>query len=340
MVDLPLMSRLFAALPPESRIILLGDKDQLASVEAGMVLGDICGRGRPQGYSPGLCAALEAVAGVELLPAAGPPIADHLAVLRKSYRFAADSGIGAVARAVNAGDGERAVALLSGAVSADAAMARVTQRQLRGCLAQWIIPRVNTCLAAGGPAEILTAFGRFRVLCAVREGPFGVYAINRLCETLLAEVGIIARGSGAHYAGRPLMVTGNDYALGLFNGDVGMLLKGPGGEAGLRAWFQTPGGLRRLLLPRLPSHETVYAMTVHKAQGSEFDEVLLVLPEEESRALTRELLYTGITRARRRLTLLGSPQRVREAAARPVVRSSGLYDALWSDPILVPDREP
>jgi exodeoxyribonuclease V alpha subunit len=109
-----------------------------------------------------------------------------------------------------------------------------------------------------------------------------------------------------------------------------MLLAGEGGGADLRACFETSEGLRRVLVPRLPDHETVYAMTVHKAQGSEFDDVLIVLPDRESRALTRELAYTAITRARRQVTLLGSPDRLREAAARPVSRSSGLYDALWS----------
>jgi exodeoxyribonuclease V alpha subunit len=328
MVDLPLMARLFAALRPETRVILLGDRDQLASVEAGMVLGDICGRGGAVRYSPEICDALEEAAGVRLEPVRAPSISDHVAVLKTSYRFGADSGIGRVAQAVNAGDSEAALGVLSDPARADATIETITEQGLLGYLRRWLVPRMSACLASEGAEKLLQELDRFRILCAVRGGPFGVEAVNWLCESLLREAGIIERGP-AQYHGRPLMVTGNDYALGLFNGDLGVLWKDAHGNGGLRACFDSSNGLRRVLISRLPPHETVYAMTVHKAQGSEFDEVLLVLPEGDSRALTRELLYTGITRARRRITLLGSPARVREAAARPVLRTSGLYEALW-----------
>jgi exodeoxyribonuclease V alpha subunit len=256
-------------------------------------------------------------------------------VLRKSYRFGAESGIGEVARALNRGDGEAAVRVLNDPARADAAMMPVTEQQLREFLRRWLVPRISACLAAGEPGAILRAMSRFRVLCPLRAGRFGVSGINRLCESLLAQAGVIEVGGGAQYAGRPIMVTGNDDVLGLFNGDIGVLWQAPDGESGVRAYFETSGGPRRVLVSRLPVHETVYAMTVHKAQGSEFDEVLLILPDAQSRVLTRELLYTGITRARRRVTLLGHARRVREAAERPVVRTSGLYDALWNDPAAV-----
>jgi exodeoxyribonuclease V alpha subunit len=328
MVDLPLMARLFAALKPETRVILLGDRDQLASVEAGMVLGDICGRGGAARYSPEVCAALEEAAGVRLEPARAPSISDHVAVLKKSYRFGADSGIRCLAQAVNAGDAEAALNVLSDPARVDASMESVSALALPDYLRRWLVPRMSACLAAGEAQKILQGLGRFRILCAVRGGPFGVISVNRLCESLLQEAGVIERGL-AQYPGRPLMVTGNDYALALFNGDLGVLWTDAEGDGGPRACFDAGNGVRRVRVSRLPAHETVYAMTVHKAQGSEFDEVLLILPEVESRALTRELLYTGITRARRRITLIGSRERMHEATAKPVRRSSGLYEALW-----------
>jgi exodeoxyribonuclease V alpha subunit len=329
MVDLPLMARTLAALPEGARLILLGDKDQLASVEAGKVLGDICGQGREPGQSPRLCAALEAAAGVRLEPAAVPPIADHIAVLHHSYRFGAESGIGAAARAVNAGDGAEAAALLAQRRYPDAGLRSLGEAELPDFLRSWLVPRFRDCLAAGSPGQVLAGLSRFRVLCALREGPFGVRGLNRLCEAALEEAGLIARDGREHYAGRPLMVTSNDYALGLFNGDVGILLPDPEAGGALRAWFETDGPPRRVLPARLPPHETVFAMTVHKSQGSEFGEVVLVLPEAESRAVTRELLYTGITRARERITLIARAEVVVRGAAMPVRRSSGLYDALW-----------
>jgi exodeoxyribonuclease V alpha subunit len=294
-----------------------------------MVLGDICGQGDSGGYSPEQCTLIQEVAGISLDPEDGPPIADQVAVLHRSYRFGGDSGIGAAARALNAGDGEAALSVLADKSIGDASIAPVVGEDLKDFLGSWIVERMSSCLSAGDTSAVLAAFNRFRILCAVRGGARGVLEINRLCELRLEEAGLIGRGRGGNYAGRPLMVTTNAYGLGLFNGDVGMLLADTAGDGSLRACFETGDEVRRFPVPRLPAHESVYAMTVHKSQGSEFDEVLLILPDKESRVLSRELLYTGITRARRRVTLLGDPERIREAANRPVVRSSGLYDALW-----------
>ncbi|MCU0834950.1 MAG: exodeoxyribonuclease V subunit alpha [Chromatiaceae bacterium] len=328
MIDLPLMARLLAALPDQSRLILLGDKDQLASVEAGMVLGDICGQGRPLRYSAGLCDALAETAGVRLAPVRAPPVADQLAVLRRSYRFGPQSGIGAAARAVNAGDADAALEALDGR-HPDAVRMALGASDLRGFLRDWLVPRFTACLSAGTPSVVLAGLGGFRILCAVREGPFGVVAVNRLCEAVLAEAGLIAPGAAAHYPGRPILVTSNDYALGLFNGDVGICLPDPTAGGASRAWFETEEGPRRVLPSRLPTHESVFAMTVHKSQGSEHEELVLVLPEAESRVVTRELVYTGLTRARRRVTLIASAPSLERAVRQRVRRSSGLYDALW-----------
>ncbi len=330
MVDLPLMARLCAALPERARLILLGDKDQLSSVEAGMVLGDICGRGAGIHYCKDLCTALKEVAGVELEPAAVPlpGIADHIVVLRKSWRFGENSGIGALARAVHQGDEKKAVAVLDDRSFPDVRLLAPHKNTLDGLIAKRVIPAFREVLTSPGPETALRALNRIRVLCAVREGPDGVSTLNKRIAQALETEGLIKR-TGEIYAGRPVMVRVNDHAQRLYNGDVGLVMPDPASRGALRVFFETAEGIRRVLPSRLPYHETVYAMTVHKSQGSEFEQVLLVLPEEDSRVVTRELVYTGITRARRMVVLYANTQRLKEAIGNPVERSTGLYDALW-----------
>ena len=334
MLDLPLMARLLDALPAHARLILLGDKDQLASVEAGMVLGDICGRGAPVRYSAALRERLRVVAGVELAPAGSqtpsiqPPIADHIVVLRESWRFRTDSGIGALARAVNDGDGAGALAVLADPGYADVILEAPSAETLDRLIAADLVPAWREVLGAGDPAAALAALEHVRVLCAVRKGPLGVHAINRRVERALEQAGLI-RCSGEAYAGRPVIVTANDHAQRLYNGDVGLMLPDPDCGGALRVFFETAEGVRRVLPSRLPPHESVHAMTVHKSQGSEVDRVILVLPEGESRLVTRELVYTGVTRARESVVLLADPRTLELSVARRVVRMSGLYDACW-----------
>jgi exodeoxyribonuclease V alpha subunit len=179
------------------------------------------------------------------------------------------------------------------------------------------------------PDILFRRFDGFRVLCGLRRGPFGAAAVNRIAEAILAEAGLI-RPTETWYAGRPVMITRNDYGRGLFNGDVGIALRDPGAKGEIRVFFPTADGAVRRLHPlRLPDHETVYAMTVHKSQGSEFDRVLLLLPDRDAPVLTRELLYTGLTRARESVFVWSDPSVFRQAAGRRTVRSSGLRDALW-----------
>jgi exodeoxyribonuclease V alpha subunit len=187
----------------------------------------------------------------------------------------------------------------------------------------------------GGPDATLQAFGRFKVLCAHRAGANGVEAVNRLAERMLVRQGrvrISPRSGSPWYPGRPVLITQNDYSLGLFNGDIGITLRDPAeGSDGLAVFFpDAVEGLRQFPPYRLPAHETVYAMTVHKSQGSEFDDVLLILPDRDSPVLTRELIYTALTRARRRITLWGRRSVIENAIRRRIQRSSGLQDALWS----------
>jgi exodeoxyribonuclease V alpha subunit len=323
MVDLALMSRLVAALPPAARLVLLGDRDQLASVEAGAVLGDVCGPA--PGFSAAFRARVERLVGASLpVTASVPsPLADSIVLLTRSHRFRAESGIGRLAAAVNRGAGAEALAVLDDPAIADVGRAEGDAETLFGAARAGYAAYHARILAGATPVEAFAAFRGFRVLCAHRRGPGGAEMLNaRLSEVLGAR--------GDWYPGRPVLVTENDYALRLFNGDVGIALPDPEAAGRLRVYFEGDAGrLRRIPPSRLPPHETTYAMTIHKSQGSEFGRVLLVLPPQDSRLLTRELLYTGITRAGEAVTLWGDELVLGAAIARGLRRSSGLRDALW-----------
>ena len=308
MIDLPLMAKLFAAVRTDARIVLLGDPRQLASVEAGHVLGDIC---------------------------AGAP-RECITELVKNHRFHGTSGIYQLSRAVNDGD-EAAVRALLESPPDDLVSVRVGKSHFSGggaaetvcdegvaataALRERVVAGFRACLDAATPQAALNVLGDFRILCALRAGPSGVRHFNRLAEQSLADAGLISPDK-TFYAGRPLLVLRNDYSLRLFNGDTGIVLPDERGE--LRAFFADETGVRAFAPSRLPEHETAFAMTVHKAQGSEFARVLIVLPERESPVLSRELLYTAITRARENVELWWSEASLHASIVRSVERSSGL----------------
>jgi exodeoxyribonuclease V alpha subunit len=328
MADLSLMSRLMTALPSGVRIVWLGDKDQLSSVEAGAVLGDVCGDCEQMGYSPSFSSTVYQLTGRRLNEEKGAvnPLRDSIVLLKKNYRFA--GGIGSVSRAVNRGDGDEALERLmeGGDVQwrgySDAGEMR---RHFEGK----IVEAFAFYLEAEDPGEAFSRFNCFRVLCALRRGPFGVESLNRMIEKRLGRAGLI-NPYRRWYAGRPVLITKNDYSMKLFNGDVGITMLSPEGEGEVIIYFPDGhGGFRRLAPPMLPEHETVFAMTVHKSQGSEFDEVLFLLPPSAGKILTRELIYTGITRARERLEIWGKEKVFREAVGRRINRNSGLREALW-----------
>jgi exodeoxyribonuclease V alpha subunit len=345
MVDLALMARLVAAVPAGARLILLGDADQLASVEAGAVLGDICDSGGVAGYSRQLADALLEQTD-ERVPVAPEEecrgesgLRDCIVRLTRSYRYRAGSGISALAEAINAGDAERALSVLEDPACDD--VERIDPDPKGGlgeALQRATLEGFGRYLRAPGPAEQLELIGHFRVLCARRRGPGGVEWLNREIEAALLRAGLL-QGGGEEYAGRLVMVTRNDYDLGLFNGDVGVVSgagggQGRGAEAGesppLLACFAGEAGRLRSLAPsRLPRHETVFAMSVHKSQGSEFDRVTLVLPDGVRSWVSRELLYTAVTRARRHVTMCARPEVIHEAVSRRIQRASGLRQALW-----------
>ncbi|MCJ7596538.1 MAG: exodeoxyribonuclease V subunit alpha, partial [Desulfobacterales bacterium] len=331
MVDLALMSKMTQALPRQGRLILLGDKDQLASVEAGAVLGDICDTGRSHGFSPRFCHDLAEATGYEFEPEpGGPGIQDCIVELRKSYRFSEKSGIAVVSRAVNEGDGHLALACLREGGYKDVRWRNLPRPDaLAGAMRERVIEGFREALQANDPLAAFDHFEQFRILCALREGPYGVVAVNAMVQGVLREEGLISP-EGKWYKGRPILVTRNDYNLRLYNGDVGIVLPSPEADQELRAHFPAPDGSLRTFHPlRLPEHETVYAMTVHKSQGSEFDRVLLVLSDRDVPVLSRELIYTGITRAKGEVEIWGSDAVFRGAIARRTVRTSGLRDALW-----------
>jgi len=342
MVHLEMMAQLLEALPARTHVVLLGDKDQLASVEAGAVMGDLC-QGAGTGYRPATAEWVARLTGRELPASAlgdGSDLAQQTVMLRRSHRF--DGPIGRLALAVNRGEAGAALALLNAdaggpvacVAARDAAAVLPLALQGRGGapggyrgylerLAQRPVPADAAAFDAWAKS-VLREFDRFRVLCAVREGAWGVGGLNLAIERALADEGLLAR-RGEWYEGRPVVVTRNDAALGVFNGDIGIVLRAPSADAPLRCWFLDGDALRSVAVGRLADVETAFAMTVHKSQGSEFEHVVLVLPDEDLPVLTRELVYTGITRASRAFTLVArQPGLLATATARLTLRVSGL----------------
>ena len=333
MIDLPMMARLLEALPSAARLILIGDRDQLASVEAGSVLGDICRWPGEVGYSADQSQALARLCDIppsELEKGYPSALADSVALLRKSYRFHDQSGIGHLARAVNQGDAQRFQTVATSGQYQDIELNMLSQESYRG-LIQRTVEGYSRYLKAveerAAPEFLLKQFGRLQLLCALREGPYGVTGLNDAIRDALSRRGLV-RGDGLWYSGRPVIITRNDSVMELYNGDIGIAL--PDEEGTLRVWFEQSGQVRSVLPSRLPEHETVFAMTVHKSQGSEFEEVLLLLPPDDNPVLTRELLYTGITRAKERLALWGTERVFRQATQRQTFRNGGLADRLWN----------
>ena len=331
MVDLALMSKLVQALALEARFILLGDKDQLSSVEAGAVLGDICDTGRSHPFSKAFCEEVLKATGYEIKGAtAAPGMSDSIVALTRSYRFGDESGIASASRSVNEGDAEAALEILQDSRHGDLRWRPLpSPKSLPRALKDRGLEEFQYLFQVREPEEAFQRLDRFRILCALREGPFGVNTVNCVLEHLFREQKLI-HGEGRWYRGRPILITQNDYNLHLYNGDIGIVLPDPGADGELRAFFQVPDGALRAFRPvRLPEHETVYALTVHKSQASEFDRLLLILPDRDSPVLTRELIYTGITRAREGAEVWGHEKVFREAVGRRTARVSGLRDALW-----------
>ncbi|MBW1866831.1 MAG: exodeoxyribonuclease V subunit alpha [Deltaproteobacteria bacterium] len=331
MVDLSLMANLVAAVPPHARLILLGDKDQLASVEAGAILGDIC---TPPEMPRG-SAALTETGRRELPPlhdsAVQPEIGQCIVNLTHSYRFDSHSGIGCLARAINRGDADEALAVLQDKARPEVMLVDSDDvKWKRECMESLVRQYYVPCFEDRACAGLLERFAQFRILCALRRGEDGVEALNAVVAAILKKYTGIDT-SREWYPGRPIMVTRNDYQLNLFNGDVALIAKPDAEASRLAAFFMDGNQKARMISPaRLPAHETVYAMTVHKSQGTEFDAVLLALPRHVSPVVTRELFYTGVTRAKNKVVVLATRDIVKQAVRTRVQRASGLSEKLWS----------
>jgi exodeoxyribonuclease V alpha subunit len=340
MLDLALACHLVDAMPPDARLILLGDKDQLAAVEAGAVFAEISADPTLSSACAAELAALTSTPLPQIRPAAPvteTPLRDCVVWLSESHRFATTSGIGRLAAEVNAGRAAEVCACLASAEDPSIdwlpdSIAEQTTR-IREAILDGYRPYVEALARdhddpAAKCREIFAAFDRFRVLCALRDTARGVDAVNKMVEqSLQALAGIpLAPVRSVWYAGRPVMVLKNDYVLRLFNGDIGICLPDAAGE--LLVWFPEQGSFRPIAPIRLPEHDTAFAITVHKSQGSEFESVLLLLPEKPHRVLTRELLYTGLTRASKKVGVVGSGEVLAAACANPTQRHSGLIARL------------
>ncbi len=339
MVDLPLMCKLVEAVADGTQLILLGDADQLPSVEAGDVLAAILQAAGPgDALQPDDAQALHSLLGHTPSDTHSGGLAGHRVHLLRGYRQAQGFALAPLADAVRAGDADTALALLrSGELAGvhfheDSEDPLATRRD--ALLAHW-----RALADADDPAAALRDAARLRLLTAVRAGAQGARGLNARIEQLLADSGAGARRLGAAspwFHGRLLLITENSYRHGLFNGDVGICLRDAQGA--LVAWFEGEGDgqVRGFHPAALPAHESAFAMTVHKAQGSEFDDVWLQLPTRDARVLSRELVYTGITRARRTLHLAASEAVLRGALARHAARISGLAWRLGGQQEAVP----
>ena len=341
MVDLSMMARLLRALPKHARLILLGDKDQLSSVEAGSILGDLCAFAHIP-YAPSWIHYLQKITGEPLNSKANHQepqtssgalkLHHHICLLKKNFRFQAHSGIGALAKAIKKND-INAFHWVGTQTSEEITLHRhlhhhETVQHFTQMAVQEYSHYVNSIKQDHPIALIHKKFEQFRVLCALRKGAHGVDGLNTIIEKALMHHNIINMESHHDwYSGRPIILTSNDRQLSLYNGDIGITL--PDEEGQLRvAFIMSDGHIKKLLPRRVPPHMTAFAMTIHKSQGSEFDHTLLILPEKDGPLLTRELLYTGVTRARKKLSIFAEHTLLKKMLQKQTHRTSGLLDRL------------
>ena len=343
MADIALTSKLVEAVSPDARLVFLGDMDQLSSVEAGSVLGDICD---PRGgrYDEAFASLVHDLTG-GIVPAEDISIprgiCGSVVYLTESRRFSSDSAIGRAARLVNEGKGESALASIGEDPSVEwveyaLPPLAAAERLSAECAA--VILKAARIDASGSPfyrwsshrtpEEFFEAFSKLQILCALRSGVYGSVQCARLVEDLLVERGYLEGGRNFRH-GQTVMITRNDHSLRLFNGDIGVICRNDKG--GLRAIFRDheTGEFRSLSPHQLPPHESALALTVHKSQGSEYDRVVLMLPGTDSPVVSKELLYTGITRARSSCVIAGREKLFDSAAARKIERASALGERLW-----------
>ncbi|WP_207535727.1 exodeoxyribonuclease V subunit alpha [Desertivirga arenae] len=329
MIDVAMFSKLLSAIGPDTRLILLGDKDQLASVEAGSLFGDLCqSQDQLNLFSKDYIQLINSFMDGKFKPLSDyssptitHPLFEHLVELQVSHRFKGDEGIGKISRAVINNDQEVIKNFMTSNTDPQVRFDSSYSQELF----EEFVSGYQEYIQEPDIATALKKLNKLRVLCAIREGEQGLYTTNRKIEKVLSDKKLISL-KGDFYEHRPVIITSNNYTLGLYNGDIGIVR--PDNQGNLKVWFETAEGKLNGILPGLLSQvETVYAMTIHKSQGSEFDQVLVLLPDTtEVAILTRELLYTGITRAKSEVYIQATEELVLETAARQVSRASGISE--------------
>jgi exodeoxyribonuclease V alpha subunit len=326
MVDLALLTRLFDALPNQARLILMGDGDQLPSVEAGGILEELCSEPWRSSFSESAISYLQKTTGGKpTCSTSSSPFADCVIHLRKTWRFASNSGIAAFSQAIRLGRSEEALTILQ-EKNRDLTFKNITfpkalQKELQSpALSKQFFPSNTQTLE-----QHLENLQNYRILCAMRRGPSGIETVNQQIEKTLLKRGII-KNQFTNYSGKPIMITSNNYSLNLFNGDMGIVYKNK--DNSTQVFFQDGNLHRGIPIFRIPMMETVYAMTVHKSQGSEFKHLLLLLPLIDSPLLSRELLYTAVTRTKKQLTIMATPEIIKLAIERRKERETGIMDLL------------
>ena len=327
MIDVPMFSKLLAAIGDNTRIILLGDKDQLASVEAGSLLGDLCQTlpslnqfsNETAQWINTFITDDDRKINADFINDAKQLLVGHIIELKYSHRFNSQGAIGKVSRAVIDGKVDEVKALIENAQGTNV----IVDQKNDPALLENFVAGYAAFINEPAIHLALKKLNELRVLVAVRQGPRGLYAINKAIELHLRKKALI-KPDDEFYENRPIMITRNMYDLGLLNGDTGIMRKDASGN--MKVWFEDgQGGIKSVLPAYLNYSETAFAMTIHKSQGSEFDHVMVILPEGTSNALlTRELLYTGITRAKSSITIQGEMATIEHAVNSCVKRISGI----------------
>lgn len=349
MIDQGMMAKLLQALPRHCRLIMLGDRDQLESVDAGHVLGDITGHGRELRLTSQRANELQEITGKKSDNIADdtPDIADHIAHLSFSHRFSKGGGIGRLAEAVNKGAIEDAQMLLSDKDQKELTWIEISEDATRpgSKIIDWAIEQYDPLFDSATAEQALESFESNRVLTALRQGPWGETSIGEQIEAQLCRKRDITAKPGSPYRGKAIIIRKNDYEIDLFNGDTGIFWPEPEPEESesgkdkqnpqsdrkkqkLMAWFRVKGELKAFSEHQLPAWQTAWTLTVHRSQGSQYKQLLMVLPPEKSKILSRELIYTGITRAQNHCTIVVAPQRLAQAIEGTQPRTSGLAERL------------
>ncbi len=342
MVDLPIFAHLLDALAEECSLILLGDKDQLASVEAGSVLRDLCLGAELANFSKSPVQANEIAAkdigsglGKESLAIDKPldfitsrkKLRKCIVVLSHNYRFKKGSGLSELAQAINRGDFAETFSVLASPDLPDVSFVNSSDKPLDQLLKEVAKEWLMKITRAETPKEALHILNKFKVLCALKQSASGADTLNSFIDAMLRKD--VGPHQSSLYKGKAVVINRNDYQVGLYNGDTGICW--PDKKGSLAVWFEDGSGkLRKFFPSRLPSFDTAWAMTVHRSQGSEFDKVLVVLPPATSTMAGRELLYTAVTRARKKVIIWGRPEDVEACVRQKTLRHSGLGRLLWA----------